>query len=77
MTSVQVLGELKSRGVPGQSETKMHNKKEFFWCEKCKRWTPSHGTATHRGFSLKDKRPTDTSLAANLSCYGSIYLVAV
>ena len=48
----------------GQSETKIVNKKEFFWCNKCKRWTTTHSTATHRG-SSKDKEPSKDVLLAS------------
>ena len=36
--------------------------KTFNWCDKCKRWTPSHSTATHTG-----EHHNNTSPSANLS----------
>ena len=78
-TSTQKKGSQAWRRVPpspGQPETKMHKKREFFWCEKCKRWTPSHGTATHRGSQVKDKGVSDQSLAANLVIDPSVWLMS-
>ena len=57
----------RTRPANGEAEAKMHKGKEYFWCEKCKRWTPSHGTSTHRGSKGKqDNSPSDVNLATNL-----------
>lgn len=32
---------------PGQSQERKFNGQTYFWCAKCKRWTPSHGTSDH------------------------------
>jgi hypothetical protein len=36
---------------PGDSEIKTHDGKKFYFCQKCKRWTSTHSTETHRGKS--------------------------
>jgi hypothetical protein len=34
---------------PGTSSANQIKDKTFNWCDKCKRWTPTHTTATHTG----------------------------
>jgi transposase InsO family protein len=33
---------------PGESETRMHGDRKIYYCQKCKRWTSNHATATHK-----------------------------
>ena len=65
----------KSRPGPGEPESKMVNKKEFFWCEKCKRWTTTHSTDTHRG-SSKETVSTDINVATYMNMDPSVWLVS-
>ena len=67
----------RTRPEDGQPESKMHNGKEYFWCEKCKRWTASHGTSTHRGSRRnKEDSTSDVNLAANLTLDPSVWNVS-
>ena len=61
---------------PNQSETKLHNRKEYFWCAKCKRWTPSHSTATHRGSKGNETASSTQELAANLVLDPSVWFLS-
>ena len=40
----------------GEPSTKEHNGRTFNWCDKCKRWTTTHDTSTH-----KKKTPEDAA----------------
>ena len=54
----------------------MHNRKEYFWCELCKRWTPSHGTSTDRGSKAKNTTSNDVEVAAHLAMDPSVWYMA-
>ena len=78
-------GKVKGKGTqawrrvppePNQSETKLHNRKEYFWCAKCKRWTPSHSTATHRGSKGNATASSTQELAANLVLDPSVWFLS-
>jgi GAG-pre-integrase domain/Zinc knuckle len=45
---------------PGQPEVMIRNGKTFYWCAKCKRWSTTHGTNTHKG-----KQDSTTTAAAH------------
>ena len=42
---------------PGTGNAKKVKDKTFNWCDKCKRWTPSHTTATHTGERRNNSSP--------------------
>ncbi|KAI2507770.1 hypothetical protein MHU86_6666 [Fragilaria crotonensis] len=52
--------------LPGTSNSKKVKDKTFNWCEKCRRWTVTHTTATHTGGERRPPAPTP-SPRANLS----------
>ena len=49
---------------PGTANSKKIKDKTFHWCEKCRRWTVTHTTATHTG---GERRPPAPAPRANLS----------
>ena len=54
----------------GEAETITRDKKTFYWCAKCGRWTTTHSTETHTGKSknnAKNKTKSKTKLEANLA----------
>ena len=66
-------GSTKVAGKGSQSWRR--TRPEFFWCEKCKRWTPSHGTSTHGGSKNKeDNSPSNVNLATNLPLEPSVWI---
>jgi hypothetical protein len=52
--------------LPGTSNSKKVKDKTFNWCEKCRRWTVTHTTATHTGGERRPPAPAP-SPRANLS----------
>jgi GAG-pre-integrase domain/Zinc knuckle len=38
----------------GEPESKPVDGKEYHWCSKCKRWSPTHGTKDHKDLKKKD-----------------------
>ncbi|KAI2493992.1 hypothetical protein MHU86_20523 [Fragilaria crotonensis] len=57
--------------LPGTSNSKKVKDKTFNWCEKCRRWTVTHTTATHTGGERRPPAPTP-SPRANLSIWRRI-----
>ena len=52
---------------PGESETKTFNGKTSYWCDKCKAWTYSHGTSTHKtNMRRRPNRSNNKSAETNL-----------
>ena len=42
----------------GESETMIRKEKTWLWCGKCKHWSTTHGTSTHKGPPLPETKNT-------------------
>ena len=49
----------------GEKESKVSGGRNWWWCAKCRRWTPTHSTATHR------RKGTSTSVGDQTSNGGA------
>ncbi|KAI2503664.1 hypothetical protein MHU86_10788 [Fragilaria crotonensis] len=54
---------------PGTATSKKVKDKAFNWCEKCRRWTTTHTTATHTGQRRNNASAPAPSAQANLSAF--------
>jgi hypothetical protein len=54
---------------PGTAMSKKVKDKTFNWCEKCRRWTTTHTTATHTGQRRNNASAPAPSAQANLSAF--------
>ena len=52
---------------PGQPETLTKDGRTYYWCQKCKRWTETHSTATHQVGFKKDEQEKSTNADASAS----------
>jgi len=65
----------KVKPAPGEPHTKNRNDRDFHWCEKCKRWTTSHGSEGHLGSrAVRTSAATSANVAEfplfeNASCW--------
>ena len=53
----------KTPPLEGQSQTKTVTGQDYKWCDKCKRWTTTHGTAQHTGTA---RTQVSSTIASNL-----------
>ena len=53
--------------TPGSPETVDKDGRKYYWCQKCKRWTETHGTADHKVGFKKDDQNTNSNSYANVA----------
>ena len=51
----------------GQPHTKSMHNKDFHWCDKCKRWSISHGTSEHRDNNGTGSNGNESKTKTNIS----------
>ena len=53
--------------TPGSPETINKDGRKYYWCQKCKRWTETHGTADHKVGFKKDDQNNNSNSYANVA----------